>query len=186
MWLIVGLGNPGTRYAQTRHNLGFMVIDRMARDVGVCVDRAICQAVVGQTQAEGQTALLAKPQTYMNRSGRAVSCLIKSHGLLPNQILVIVDDFALPLGRLRLRWRGSDGGHNGLKSIIGSLGTDDFPRLRLGIGPEPDRLEDPVGFVLSAFTREERESVELMIDRAQDAIRAILREGFEKAMTKFN
>jgi len=171
---------------RTRHNLGFMVIDRVARETGVPVNRSVCQAVMGQAQLEGQTVLLAKPQTYMNRSGLAVSCLMKNHGVPLNQVLVIVDDFALPIGKLRLRWRGSDGGHNGLKSIIESLGTDEFSRLRLGIRLEHDRLDDPVDFVLSDFSGEEREPVESMIDRAQAAIRTILREGMEKAMTKYN
>ncbi|MBI3951972.1 MAG: aminoacyl-tRNA hydrolase [Acidobacteria bacterium] len=186
MWLIVGLGNPGGRTARTRHNVGFMVIDRLAKELGVSVSQPICQAVCGQVYIEGQAVLLAKPQTYMNRSGLAVSCLTSAYDLPPNHMLVIVDDFALPLGKLRLRLKGSDGGHNGLRSIIEALGTKGFPRLRLGIRPEQGQIEDPVDFVLSDFTRQESELVESMIERAQATIFSILREGLEKAMAKCN
>lgn len=186
MWLIVGLGNPGNRYARTRHNVGFMVIDRLARELGVSVSQPACQAMVGRAEMQSQVVILAKPQTYMNRSGRAVACLTKTYDIPLSQMLVIVDDFALPLGKLRLRRRGSDGGHNGLKSIIEAIETKEFPRLRLGIRPEESRIDDPVDFVLSEFTGEERETVESMMERAQVAISTILREGMDKAMTKCN
>jgi PTH1 family peptidyl-tRNA hydrolase len=183
MWLIVGLGNPGHH---TRHNLGFMVIDRVANDSGVPMHGPTCQALTGRGQLEGQSVVLAKPQTFMNRSGAAVSCLVTSLSIPLSQVLVIVDDFALPLGKLRLRVRGSDGGHNGLKSIIEALGTERFPRLRLGIHPPEREIRDAVDFVLSPFTREERDTVELMIEQAQAVIRTALREGFDQAMTKYN
>jgi len=186
MWLIVGLGNPGHRYARTRHNLGFMVMDRVASDSGVPMNGSACQALTGQGQLEGESILLAKPQTFMNRSGVAVSCLVTDWGIPLSQVFVIVDDFALPLGKLRLRVRGSDGGHNGLKSIIEALGTERFPRLRLGIHPPEREIRDAVEFVLSPFTSDERDAVELMIERAQAVIRTVLREGFDQAMTKYN
>jgi PTH1 family peptidyl-tRNA hydrolase len=186
MWLIVGLGNPGVRYACTRHNVGFMVIDRLAREWGVSVTQPVCQALIGRAQLEDQEVILAKPQTYMNRSGRAVAGLTKTYGIPPSQTLAIVDDLALPLGKRRLRRKGSDGGHNGLKSIIEAMETEEFPRLRLGIRPEKDQIEDPVDFVLGDFTPDEREPVGSMVERAEFAIRTILREGLEKAMTKCN
>jgi PTH1 family peptidyl-tRNA hydrolase len=163
-----------------------MVIDQLAKEVGPSVQRGICQAVTVPTQLEGQPVLLAKPQTYMNRSGLACACLTRSYEIPPDHMLVIVDDFALPLGKLRLRLQGSDGGHNGLKSIIETLGTREFPRLRLGIHPTEGEIEDPVEFVLAEFAKEEREPVMAMIDRAATAIRAVLREGVARAMTTFN
>src|ERR1051325_3810717 len=155
MWLIVGLGNPGAEYEWTRHNLGFMLIDKLAAEAGAAVKRSECRSLVGNALIEGQRVLLAKPQTYMNLSGEAVSCLNSKHELEAESLIVISDDLALPWGAIRLRERGSAGGHNGLKSIIGALGTNEFIRLRLGIQPEHP-LSDAKKFVLSEFSGAEK------------------------------
>jgi peptidyl-tRNA hydrolase, PTH1 family len=186
MWLIVGLGNPGLRYARTRHNLGFMVIDRLGKEAGISVSESVCHCLTAQAELERAPLMLAKPQTYMNRSGSAVACLTGNFDIPLTSTLVVVDDFALPLGKLRLRLKGSDGGHNGLKSIIEAVDSKEFPRLRMGIGPSDGSIEDPVDFVLSGFRREETELVESMIDRAQVVIRTILGKGMQYAMTQCN
>ena len=182
--LILGLGNPGERYRDTRHNVGFLVIEELARRWGVRLDRRECNAFVG----EDQLVLLALPQTYMNRSGWAARCLLESHGLDPAGVLVVYDEVALPLGKLRLRKSGSPGGHRGLESVIENLRTDQVPRLRLGVSPEdgPPRGEDLVEFVLAPFPPGEREAVEAMVSRAADCCELWLREGAEPAMAKFN
>ncbi|RMG56260.1 MAG: aminoacyl-tRNA hydrolase [Acidobacteria bacterium] len=186
MWIIVGLGNPGEQYARTRHNIGFMVVDRLADHLTTALSRSECEALIGETKWHGETMVLTKPQTYMNRSGRAVACLLDHYHASPQQLIVISDDFALPLGTLRLRPKGGDGGHNGLKSIIETLGTTDFPRLRLGIGPRREAIVDPVDFVLSEFHQEEWKDVEDMIRRGKQAILLAVERGLEKAMTAYN
>jgi PTH1 family peptidyl-tRNA hydrolase len=185
MKLIVGLGNPGRAYAMTRHNVGFMVVDRLATDASISIKRSECQALIGRAEIEGVEVTLAKPQTYMNLSGRAVACLAAMYELRPEEMIVVVDDFALPLGRLRVRRKGSAGGHNGLKSIIEELGTGDFPRLRLGIKPD-DAIADTVEFVLSRFESDELPLVDEMIDQAVAALKTMLREGVERTMSSFN
>jgi PTH1 family peptidyl-tRNA hydrolase len=135
-WLIVGLGNPGKAYEKTRHNLGFMVIDRLASEAGAQVKREECRALIGCADIENQRAELVKPQTFMNLSGEAVGCLLRKPDRSEKKLVVISDDLALPLGKIRLRPNGSDGGHNGLKSITACLRTQDFIRLRIGIQPE--------------------------------------------------
>src|SRR5690349_17091690 len=155
--LIVGLGNPGSNYAATRHNLGFMLIDKLADEERVAVKRRECNSLVGQGEIEGVITRLAKPQTFMNLSGAAVSCLLrKIESDAPiKQLVVISDDLALPLGKIRIRERGSAGGHNGLKSIIAEIGTNEFLRLRIGIQPDHP-LSDTLPFVLGTFPRSER------------------------------
>ena len=187
MFLIVGLGNPGSEYAATRHNLGFMLIDRLADDAQVSVGRRECSALVGRAVIESVPVKLAKPQTYMNLSGQAVSCLIAKHSVEPvaSQLIVISDDLALPLGTIRIRARGSAGGHNGLKSIIAALGTNEFVRLRIGIQPDHP-ITDSKKFVLDSFARTERAVVTEVLDRSTQAIRTILRDGLLKAMSEFN
>jgi len=185
--LIVGLGNPGKEYEWSRHNLGFMLIDKLAHDEGIVVGRRECSSLVGRGEVEGARTKLAKPQTFMNLSGHAVSCLLaklKSESPI-KQLVVISDDLALPLGRIRIRERGSAGGHNGLKSIIAALGTNEFVRLRIGIQPEHP-ISDPKRFVLDSFSRTERPVVEEMLALSADAIRTIIRDGALKAMAKFN
>jgi PTH1 family peptidyl-tRNA hydrolase len=185
MFLIVGLGNPGTEYARTRHNLGFMLVDKLAAETGSVVKRNECQSLVGNAVIEDRRVKLAKPQTFMNLSGDAVGCLVSKDGFDGSQLLVISDDLALPFGAIRLRQRGSAGGHNGLKSIIGALGTNEFIRLRIGIQPEHP-VTDAKQFVLNEFSRTEKESLPQVLERAAEALRSVLRDGIGKAMSLHN
>lgn len=186
MWLIVGLGNPGPKYELTRHNYGFLVVDELARRLGKPVRTPECQALTSQGKLEGVPLLLAKPQTFMNVSGVAVAALTAKHPIVsPGQVLVITDDLALPFGRLRIRRDGSAGGHNGLKSIIEKLGTQSFPRLRLGIAPEHP-LAETRDYVLGTFTKSEQTALPETISRAADATIVLLTQGIEKAMGSFN
>lgn len=182
MKIVLGLGNPGARYADTRHNLGFRVVDVLARRRSLAVDRLECNSLVG-----GAELLLAKPLTYMNRSGHAARCLVERHGAAPEEILVVYDEVSLPLGRLRLRPAGGPGGHRGMESVISSLAADGVPRLRLGIGgDEVPGGEELVEFVLAPFAADEHAAVEEMIERAADACDAWLAEGVEATMNRFN
>ena len=184
--LILGLGNPGERYRDTRHNLGFGVVDELARRWNLSVDRLECGSRVGSRNG---TPMLARPQTYMNRSGHAARCLVERHGFAPGDLLVVYDELALPLGRLRMRPGGSPGGHRGMESVIESLRTDRVPRLRLGIAPVAEGTlpgEDRVRFVLAPFGLDEREPVLEMIRRAADACETWLEDGIESAMSRFN
>lgn len=185
--LIVGLGNPGTQYEQTRHNLGFMLIDKLAREANAEVKRNECQALIGRATLEGKIVELVKPQTFMNLSGDAVGCLLRKRGdLKPAQdLLLISDDLALPLGTIRLRPAGSHGGQNGLKSIISVLGTNEFPRLRIGIQPEHP-IKNTSNFVLDNFSKSEIPTVEATLTRSVEALRAVIRDGIERAMSQFN
>jgi len=185
--LIVGLGNPGAEYEHTRHNLGFMLIDRLAVEAGATVKRRECRSLVGGAVIEGRRVSLVKPQTYMNLSGEAVACLMAKRSPAEREpgLIVISDDLALPFGAIRLRARGSAGGHNGLKSIIASLGTNEFVRLRLGIQPDHP-IGDQIGFVLNDFSRSERSEIEGMLERGAEALRCVLREGIAKAMSLYN
>lgn len=185
--LIVGLGNPGSDYAATRHNLGFMLIDKLAEDERIVVKRRECNSIVGQGAIEGVVTKLAKPLTFMNLSGGAVSCLLqKVESDEPvKQLVVISDDLALPLGKIRIRERGSAGGHNGLKSIIAAIGTDEFIRLRIGIQPEHP-LADAKRFVLDTFSRSEQPLVQETLKTSADALRTIIKDGALKAMQQFN
>lgn len=182
--MIVGLGNPGRQYQNTRHNLGFRVVDRLAQRWETAPRRLECSALV--TESEG--ILLVSPQTYMNRSGYAVRCLVQDRGVDPTDVLVVYDDVNLPLGRLRLRPSGGPGGHRGMESIVQNLQTEDIPRLRLGIAWEESAMggEDLVDFVLSLFAAEEEETVQEMIETAADACELWLQEGYEATMNRFN
>lgn len=187
MFLIVGLGNPGAEYEWSRHNLGFMLIDRLAGDAGIKVNRRECQSLVGSGEIEDRRVKLVNPQTFMNLSGEAVACLVAKHKLAGQgeNLIVVSDDLALPFGKIRIRARGSAGGHNGLKSIIGALGTNEFTRLRIGIQPEHP-IADSKRFVLDAFPRALRPEVEKILERTAEALRAILRDGVLKAMAEYN
>ncbi len=187
MVLIVGLGNPGKEYEWTRHNLGFMLIDKLAGDAGFDVKLRECQSMVGRGKIEGCAVKLVKPQTYMNLSGEAVACLFARHKLVEpgENLIVISDDLALPFGKIRIRAKGSAGGHNGLKSIIGAVGTNEFTRLRIGIQPEHP-ISDSRRFVLDSFPGATRPAVEEILERSVEAIRTILRDGVLKAMTEYN
>ena len=187
MRLIVGLGNPGAEYEWARHNLGFMLIDKLAADAGATVRRRECRSLVGSAAIEGERAKLAKPQTYMNLSGEAVACLIAKYDAagIGKSLIVISDDLALPFGAIRLRARGSAGGHNGLKSIIASLGTNEFVRLRIGIQPEHP-VDDAKRFVLNEFARSEKRGLAEILERGSEAVRSVLRDGVAKAMSLCN
>ena len=178
--IVLGLGNPGRLYQKTRHNVGFMVVSRLARRMGLKFDKKFCSSRV----AEGEGVVLAKPYTYVNLSGKAAKALLQRFSLAPQDMLVICDDVALPLGRIRIRRKGSDGGHNGLRSIIKELGTEEFPRLRVGIGREG--IKDLVEYVLGEFERDEMEILEKVLEVAVDAVECILKEGIEEAMNKYN
>ena len=184
--LIVGLGNPGAQYEWTRHNLGFMVVDVLAHAAGREVKRSECRALVGRAEIESRAVELVKPQTYMNLSGESVQCLLRKRELkAAGSLLVISDDLALPFGTLRLRARGSSGGHNGLKSIIAQTGPDEFIRLRIGIQPEHP-LADTARYVLERFPQRARGDVEKVLERSAEAIRVVLRDGIDKAMATYN
>ena len=187
MRLIVGLGNPGKEYVWSRHNLGFMLIDKLANESGVTVVRRECGSYVGRAELEGSSVKLIKPQTFMNLSGEAVSCLLAKHKceVPTSQLIVISDDLALPLGKIRIRELGSAGGHNGLKSIIAAIGTHEFVRLRIGIQPEHP-ISDSKRFVLDPFSKTERPIVEETIERSAEAVRTIIGDGVLKAMAEFN
>ncbi len=186
MILIVGLGNPGPQYQWTRHNCGFMVVDELARRAGCQVRTPQCQALTARARAGEKEVLLVKPQTFMNLSGVAVKALMVSYGIVEAaSVLAISDDLALPFGKLRLRAAGSAGGHNGLKSLIEQLGTEAFPRLRLGIAPDYP-VEDAAAFVLAEFPQHEREAVTKMIARAAEAVEVFLTAGIAEAMSRYN
>ena len=186
-YLVVGLGNPGKEYEWSRHNLGFMLIDKLSKDTGFVKNRRECQSLVSRGEVEGRAVKLVKPQTYMNLSGEAVACLLAKHRLAEpgENLIVISDDLALPFGKIRIRARGSAGGHNGLKSIIGAIGTHEFTRLRIGIQPEHP-ISDAKRFVLDSFSGAARPEVEKILDRSAAALRAILKDGVLKAMTEYN
>ncbi len=190
MWLIVGLGNPGPKYEWTRHNCGFLVIEELARRAGREARTPECQALTSRVTIDGQQALLAKPQTFMNLSGVAVAALKQKHRIADAaNVLVISDDLALPFGKLRVRPKGSAGGQNGLKSIIAKLGTQEFPRVRLGIAPESLGAH-PIGnasdFVLSEFPKKDRDALIRQVAQAADAVEVILTKGIAEAMSKYN
>ncbi|MCB8954236.1 MAG: aminoacyl-tRNA hydrolase [Ardenticatenales bacterium] len=182
--LVVGLGNPGREYRQNRHNLGFMVIDKLAQARGIQVGKSRSQAIMGDGEIAGIPVILAKPQTYMNNSGAAVSQLLRFFKIPASRLLVIYDELDLPLGTLRLRQKGSAGGHNGMRSLIQHLG-DDFPRLRLGIGRPPGRLP-AAAFVLQNFAEAEQITVEIMLQEAVTAVETFLTQGIDIAMTRHN
>ena len=185
MWGIVGLGNIGPDYEDTRHNVGFEVVAALARVHRVRMRHGRVAAVVGEGEVEGVKVVLAEPLTMMNASGAAVSRLCYLYDLQPEDLIVVLDDINLDLGKLRLRRGGSEGGHRGLRSITERLGTKDYPRLRLGIGAPPGDM-DARDYVLSPFTQPELEEAQAMVERARQAIECALTDGFEAAMNEFN
>jgi peptidyl-tRNA hydrolase, PTH1 family len=182
--LVVGLGNPGPEYAGTRHNVGFMVVELLSQRHRIPIKVSQSGARVGEGMIAGEPVALVKPLTFMNLSGRAVAPLMNRHSLPPGDLIVVYDDADLPVGRIRLRVRGSAGGHGGLKSIIASLGSSDFPRVRIGIGRSAGG--DLIDHVLSRFAAGEREMVERAVERAADAVEHVLTQGIEPAMNRFN
>ena|SRR5271163_2627020 len=185
MRLIVGLGNPGPEYEWTPHNMGFLAVDEIAARAGIRVTRPEAKSYIGRGELAGQEVILAKPQTMMNLSGAAVRMLLERCECDPAQMIVISDDVALPWGMLRIRERGSAGGHNGLKSVIGATGTNEFVRVRLGVGPEKV-WGDLADYVLCTMSRAEREIAAQEVAEASAAVETILAEGVSKAMTQFN
>lgn len=185
MRIIVGLGNPGRRYQGTRHNVGFAVADEVARRIGADFESGRAETLTARQGRGPAAVLVAKPLTMMNLSGESVGGLAGFYKVDPASILVVADDVNLPLGRLRLRARGSAGGHNGLRSIIGCLGTEEFPRLRVGVG-RGDPRRDLADHVLARFDGDERDEVERTITRAADAVDTFLAEGIEAAMNQYN
>jgi peptidyl-tRNA hydrolase, PTH1 family len=186
VWLIVGLGNPGEEYARTRHNIGFQCVNELARRHSLDFGKKIAKSRVAEGQIAGQRVALAKPFTYMNLIGQAVVSLSQWYKIAPAQdLLVIYDELDLPFGVLRLRERGSAGTHNGMKSVVGQLGSQVFPRLRIGIGQGPPG-RDAASYVLGRFTREEQEQLPEIIGRAADAVEVVVREGLIATMNQFN
>ena len=185
MWLVVGLGNPGETYAQSRHNAGFMLVERVARAWDADWREKKGRLRVAEGRCGGEPVLLAQPLTYMNLSGQAVRALVGSRRVAPERLLVAYDDLDIPLGEIRVRPQGSAGTHKGMQSIVRELGTTKFPRLRIGIGPLPEG-RDAAAYVLRRFRREERELLERGLTRATEAVDMILAGGLEKAMTAFN
>lgn len=185
-WIVVFLGNPGPKYKNTRHNAGFMAADAMEKKLGVSVNKMRFKALTAKVTISGESVLLLKPQTFMNLSGEAVSAAAAFYKIPPERIIVVSDETALPIGRLRIRKSGSAGGHNGLKNIISLLGTDAFPRFRMGVGAPPHPDYDMADWVLSVFKNQDADNMCALADRVCDAIECYIAEGPDRAMNKFN
>ena len=183
--LVVGLGNPGPEYAATPHNLGFRVAAKLAESSGSRISRPEARSLTGLTELEGRRVVLATPLTYMNLSGSAVRDLLKKYETSIASLIVVFDELNLPLGAIRVRERGSAGGHNGVQSVIDALGTDEFVRVRLGTGPDHP-LGDKSDYVLRTFPKAKVQEVEDLVDRAAAAVRLVLRDGVAKAMNEYN
>lgn len=185
-YLIVGLGNPGREYERTRHNVGFRALDCLADMLSVRVERAKFSAFLGQGSWNGKKLVLMKPQTYMNSSGEAVAQAVRFYKLQPEQVLVLFDDISLPPGRLRVRGDGSAGGHNGIKSLIACLGSQAFPRIKIGVGAKPVPEYDLADWVLSAFSASEEKLLAPAIERAAQAALTLMDQGLQTAENRFN
>lgn len=185
-WLIVFLGNPGPKYECTRHNAGFMTADAMAKRLGVSINKLRFKALTASADIGGEKVLLMKPQTFMNLSGEAVGEAARFYKVPPEHVIVVSDEVSLPLGKLRVRPKGSAGGHNGLKSIIAHLGSDAFPRIRLGVGAPPHPDYDMADWVLSVFRNQDLKDMLSASDRAAEAVIAYITDGPERAMNRFN
>lgn len=185
-WIVAFLGNPGLKYNGTRHNAGFMAADAMAKKLGVSINKMRFKALTQTVELGGAKVLLMKPQTYMNLSGEAIAQAAKFYKVAPGHVIVVSDETALPIGKLRIRRSGSAGGHNGLKNIIALLGTDQFPRIRLGVGAPPHPDYDMVDWVLAAFKGQDAADMEKVAEKAADAVECYIKEGADRAMNKFN
>ena len=185
-WLVVGLGNPGAKYENTRHNVGFMTADALAGRNGEPIRRVKYHALTSEAVIGGQSVLLMKPTTFMNLSGQAVSEAARFYKIPADHVLVISDDVDLPLGKLRIRKSGSAGGHNGLKNIIQQLGTDQFPRLKIGVGSKPHPDYNMADWVLGQFQGEDKKTIDAAVARAADAVECLLADGIDRAMNQYN
>lgn len=185
-WLIVFLGNPGPRYEMTRHNAGFMAADAMAKEKNVNINKARFKALTATCDIGGESVLLMKPQTFMNLSGDAVAQAAKFYKIPPKHVIVVSDEISLPIGKLRIRTKGSAGGHNGLKDIIAKLGTDAFPRIRIGVGAPPHPDYDMADWVLSSFKNQDAEDMLAAAARAAQAAQCYITQGADRAMNRFN
>ena len=185
-WLIVGLGNPGREYEKTRHNAGFRCLELLAEQLGTRIDKLKFQGLYAQVNYDGRKLFLLKPQTYMNLSGRSVLQLSAYFNIPPQRIIVLFDDISLEPGRLRIRPDGSAGGHNGIKSIIQELGSQDFPRVKIGVGAKPNPHYDLADWVLSTFSAQEEKALAVSLDNAAKAALAIIDKGVPEAANRFN
>ena len=185
MYIIIGLGNPTREYQGTRHNIGFDVITRIAEDNNIALDFKKHKALCGKGYIEGKKVILAKPQTYMNLSGESVRDLVDFYKVTQQEIIIIYDDISLEVGQLRLRGSGSAGGHNGIKSILSHLGTQEFPRIKVGVGDKPKGW-DLADYVLSRFTEDEKQTMQDAIKKSSEAVKTILADGLESAMNIYN
>lgn len=185
-WIVVGLGNVGDAYENTRHNVGFEVVDALAERKNLPIQKLKYRALTNTAELGGEKVLLMKPVTYMNLSGEAVGEAARFYKIPPERVLVLCDDVALAPGKLRLRKGGSAGGHNGLKNLIQHLGTDQFPRVRVGVGQKPHPDYDMADWVLGKFQGEDRKTMDAAVLRAADAVECCLSEGLDRAMNRFN
>ena len=185
-WIVAFLGNPGPKYAGTRHNAGFMAADAMERKMKISIDRLRFKALTATADIGGEKVLFMKPQTYMNLSGEAVGQAARFYKISPDRIIVVSDEVSLPIGKMRIRKNGSAGGHNGLKSIIAQLGTEDFPRIRMGVGAPPHPDYDMADWVLSTFKNQDAEDMAELSGRVCDAIHCYITQGPDRAMNVYN
>lgn len=185
-WLIVGLGNPGKEYAHTRHNCGFRAVDLIAEKLGCKIDKGKFQGLYGQAMIDGKKLFLLKPQTYMNLSGRSVLQLSAYYSIPPQRIIVLFDDISLEPGRIRIRAEGSAGGHNGIKSIINELGSQEFPRVKIGVGAKPHPEADLADWVLSGFSAAEEKDLLCALDNACNAALCIMQKSVPEAANRYN
>lgn len=185
-YLIAGLGNPGPKYEYTRHNAGFLCIDLLAQQLGAKIDRIKFKSIVADVAIEGRRCLLMKPQTFMNNSGEAVRDAANFYKIPPEHVIILFDDISLPPGKLRIRRKGSDGGHNGIKSIIYLLNSDQFPRVKLGVGAKPHPDYDLADWVLSPFQKDELPRIKEAMEKACEAVRLIVQDDMDHAMNLYN
>ena len=185
MIIVVGLGNPGTKFTASRHNVGFRLIDLLAKKSGIYLNDRKAKAVIGQGHIDGRDVVLAKPRTFMNNSGQGVGYLLERFGVRPSDLLVVYDEMALPPGRIRLRPRGSHAGHNGIRSIISSVHTEDFPRLRIGVG-QPEQGESSIPYVLGRFSKEEEPIISQAVQNAVEAVHCLIESNIQVAMNRYN
>lgn len=184
MYVLAGLGNPGEKYAQTRHNMGFLTVDHLAEKLGIKINKMKCKALVGETRLFDQKIFLVKPQTYMNRSGDSIRELVEYYKVAHDHLMIVYDDLDLDVGVVRIRKKGSAGTHNGMRSVIARLGYDDFPRIRLGIGN--NGTTDIIHYVLGGFSRQEVAPLERAVEAACQAMITLVKDGIDRAMQEYN